>query len=1604
VASRTLSVQITGDSASLQRAFKASEAAASKWGAKMQAAERQANRSRQANDDHSRSLDRLNVALGNSAHQTQVFQGVLSTLKMPAAIAAVGGLAQAAAAAGAGVTALASSLAPLGGALAAYPALASAAGQGLGVFKLATSDIFAAVGGVNQRLDENAKAFRELSPEAQKVARHLEQLKGPLRDLASLSQREMFPGLERGITGASRNLPVLRRIVRDTARELGSLGEQFGNFVGSRAFGRDLATQGQRNVRWMRDGGHIALNLAHALEDVTIAAGPLVNWMVKGARAGSEWVRQQAHLGRESGALAGFFDETRTAMSRVLKIGGALAEAFWNIGRAGKPLGDEILVNLVKSADAFRDWTDSARGQNAIRDYFDRARPAIMELGRLIRDATKAFFRLGAGEGLAPLLRMIRTRLLPAFERVADQTSKALGPALINALGEMADVFGHLAGANGPLVAFVDLLTLGLKAVNGLLDSVPGLNAAVVTLAGGMGLVRALKITEAITGVGRLRKMLQGTARDTAAINAVSGGVGGAVPTVVAGTGGGRGRAPVPAGAGRLTRLRGALGGLGAGALAAVGGAPGAALLAGGAVVLAGQATRARRERETETGRAPKLRQAIQTGSARDIEVLGQALDAMNGKVTKSRAAWDAFRKTHNADRFLRRAGIDADIQRKDLERLGRVYENTTHDATRFLNRIGRGWDDYKDRIIKNSRTAAQFADEQANLIRVSLGRNTRAGRDAAEANFRGLARTINQQVGNGVTSVTQATRVIRAHLVTDTREGREAGAKEFRRLASAVEQSINRDSPKSVREGTRKINSLLQDALETLGFTAAQARGVRKAARTNVGPQGLGGINANERATVRASGGWVGRRGDRGPDAVPAMLGVGEAVLNRHQQRIVEGLLGEGFLDRLFARVQTPHYAARGGYVPQPAMALASGGRVPRVLVDVPGAQGRLAQRAVDLDRAAANRILDRRTAAAAAASAVNGGAGSTTGLAPQVKRALAWARGHGWTGSVTSGFRSRAKQEQLYANRASNPNPVAPPGTSMHERGLAVDVSDIPGFQRAMSSAPANARLTWFGPGDPVHFSTTGHARGGRVRRFAKGGRAGQIFDFFRNQGFTRAQAAAWVGNFTQESSLNPAAIQPGGEGHGLAQWGGTRFAALQRFARRRGTAWTDLGTQLQFVMYELRGSEASAGRAIAGTRGRGLAAAVNVIGAAYERFKTQGDRLGPAADVLKRFAKRTGGSSGNLNLPSRLDFLTARGDLAGLTGGSRDDVRAAEAALQYWRRRLRRARQSGDPRRISEAASGLSSARSTMQDLRPSRQETLTARLDLAGLTRTKTDDRRIADQLLKNARWHLNRARRSGDPARISEAVSNYTTARDAVRELRPARRKQVPLSEAFARAYEPQLAYDEAVAAGTPGTEDDERARQLRYNIAQARLTNTAARLMSGNLTAKQRRNLMAQATTYRQQMNDAAPPAAGTAELPASIRRAQAEAALSMDTTKDDTDAATAARDFFQGQYDAAKASGNDEAIITAAENLKGAKDALESIGQSLQDAIKEQTDALNAVAKAQADATAFSQQLFTTQHGQVMAGIADMVSGQLGGRVGLGAQTPGFAGQRLRY
>jgi hypothetical protein len=98
---------------------------------------------------------------------------------------------------------------------------------------------------------------------------------------------------------------------------------------------------------------------------------------------------------------------------------------------------------------------------------------------------------------------------------------------------------------------------------------------------------------------------------------------------------------------------------------------------------------------------------------------------------------------------------------------------------------------------------------------------------------------------------------------------------------------------------------------------------------------------------------------------------------------------------------------------------------------------------------------------------------------LARRVRNMAAALSARGIEIKVTSGKRSAERQAALWANRANNPYPVARPGTSKHEQGLAVDL--VPTGIRTsnassiMGEEGERAGLQWggrFTKPDPVHF----------------------------------------------------------------------------------------------------------------------------------------------------------------------------------------------------------------------------------------------------------------------------------------------------------------------------------------------------------------------------------------------------------------------------------------------------------------------------------------------------------------------------------------------------
>lgn len=108
---------------------------------------------------------------------------------------------------------------------------------------------------------------------------------------------------------------------------------------------------------------------------------------------------------------------------------------------------------------------------------------------------------------------------------------------------------------------------------------------------------------------------------------------------------------------------------------------------------------------------------------------------------------------------------------------------------------------------------------------------------------------------------------------------------------------------------------------------------------------------------------------------------------------------------------------------------------------------------------------------------TAAGSGGGKRRGLAPETLQALQRAdallaaRGLPSPIPVVSGLRSRAEQQALWARRFVNPYPVAPPGTSAHERGLAIDIPKS--WVGLVLSVAAEAGLCQPYPArDPIHF----------------------------------------------------------------------------------------------------------------------------------------------------------------------------------------------------------------------------------------------------------------------------------------------------------------------------------------------------------------------------------------------------------------------------------------------------------------------------------------------------------------------------------------------------
>lgn len=180
---------------------------------------------------------------------------------------------------------------------------------------------------------------------------------------------------------------------------------------------------------------------------------------------------------------------------------------------------------------------------------------------------------------------------------------------------------------------------------------------------------------------------------------------------------------------------------------------------------------------------------------------------------------------------------------------------------------------------------------------------------------------------------------------------------------------------------------------------------------------------------------------------------------------------------------------------------------------------------------------------------------------------------------GGLTAGLLGAGRAFRWVRDRRMAARALAPTERGGLEAEIAVDAAEAqlrgqPTVQETVTPGPQPVAAET--PAGPVEFDYRPQGNAS-----PRNNRVGYAYGKLIEMGYEPHIAAGIVGNLMQESgpSLNTRIVGDGGASIGLAQWNGARRRELERFAAKRGTSPDDLDTQLAFVDWELKNTEAGA-----------------------------------------------------------------------------------------------------------------------------------------------------------------------------------------------------------------------------------------------------------------------------------------------------------------------------------------------------------------------------------------------------------------------------------------
>ncbi|MEU1881893.1 hypothetical protein ABZ470_31725 [Streptosporangium sp. NPDC020072] len=295
-------------------------------------------------------------------------------------------------------------------------------------------------------------ALRKLSPAAREFVLYLDREFLPkIREIQWSVQDAFYPPLQAALEKSDGLLDLFGGKLTDT-------GRIFGNFAGDVIDWLNTDEEKNRIGRIMDSNNRIFQILAGSADEIGDAvgrmverSGPFLERMAGLVTRIINRVSEMVQQADDSGKLTDFFGRVGDTLERISGIAGDIGRILIVAFDEAYPPGEKLLGLIGDNVKEFADWIESTEGRQTLRDWFEKGRAAMEELGGLIKDIVVDFKDLGDNVDFATIIRSVREDLLPAIVKVAKALAGDEGEGIIGLIKAFSDALDVLA----PIITLV---------------------------------------------------------------------------------------------------------------------------------------------------------------------------------------------------------------------------------------------------------------------------------------------------------------------------------------------------------------------------------------------------------------------------------------------------------------------------------------------------------------------------------------------------------------------------------------------------------------------------------------------------------------------------------------------------------------------------------------------------------------------------------------------------------------------------------------------------------------------------------------------------------------------------------------------------------------------------------------------------------------------------------------------------------------------------------------------------------------------------------------------------------------------------------------------